>query len=98
MSAVGTYYDDIKPTSLALAGAAAVGVYATYKAIKIVTRSYFSSLRDIPGPENPSFIYGNLKEIWDSDTAVAHERWIAEYGHTLIYNAPFNVRLLDITR
>jgi hypothetical protein len=88
--------DSIESATLALAGATAVGAYLTFKAIRFAICPYFSPLRDLPGPENPSFILGNLKGVSDSDKAAARERWIAEYGNTLTYYTPFNVRHSEI--
>ncbi|KAG6820052.1 hypothetical protein H0H93_006067 [Arthromyces matolae] len=42
---------------------ATVVVYGAYRVLKIVYREVASPLRDLPGPENPSFVYGNMKEL-----------------------------------
>jgi hypothetical protein len=70
-------------------------VYGAYQILSFVIRPYFSSLRDIPGPPNPSFFSGNSKEISDAPVCEAQERWIAEYGDTICWKADLNVWFLS---
>ena len=62
-----------------------------YKLLEVFIKPLFSPLRDLPGPPSPSFVFGNLKEIFDADNSVLHEAWTEKYGHTLMYRAWFNV-------
>ncbi|KAJ1300945.1 hypothetical protein OPQ81_003371 [Rhizoctonia solani] len=48
-------------------------------------RKLFSPLRELPGPSNESFIFGNLKRIFAAPNSVIHESWLEEYGSTLRY-------------
>ncbi|CAE6474246.1 unnamed protein product [Rhizoctonia solani] len=48
-------------------------------------RKLFSPLRELPGPSNESFIFGNLKRIFASPNSVIHESWLEEYGSTIRY-------------
>ncbi|CCO34133.1 hypothetical protein BN14_08225 [Rhizoctonia solani AG-1 IB] len=48
-------------------------------------RKLFSPLRELPGPSNESFIFGNLKRIFAAPNSVIHEAWLEEYGSTLTY-------------
>ena len=48
-------------------------------------RKQFSPLRRLQGPQNESFIFGNLKRIFDSEAAVVHEQWVKEYGAVFTY-------------
>ncbi|KAI0736247.1 cytochrome P450 [Fomitopsis betulina] len=76
-------------TSLSLAlGAAAVG-YALFRLYEVFIAPLLSPIRDLPGPPNPSFIWGNLKEILDAENSVLHEAWTEKYGNTLMYRAWF---------
>lgn len=78
-------------TSLSLAlGAAAVG-YALFRLYEVFIAPLLSPIRDLPGPPNPSFIWGNLKEILDAENSVLHEAWTEKYGNTLMYRAWFQV-------
>ncbi|KAG6807386.1 hypothetical protein H0H92_007772, partial [Tricholoma furcatifolium] len=43
---------------------AAVAAFGLYKGLKFIYAELTSPLRYLPGPENPSWIYGNFKEIW----------------------------------
>jgi hypothetical protein len=70
-------------------------VYGAYQLLSFVIRPYFSSLRDIPGPPNPSFFSGNSREISDAPVCEAQERWIAEYGDTICWKADLNVGFLS---
>lgn len=47
-----------------VAGAAAL--YIAYKAVVLIYEDWTSPLNDLPGPPNPSLIFGNSKEIWES--------------------------------
>ncbi|CAE7228755.1 unnamed protein product [Rhizoctonia solani] len=48
-------------------------------------RKLFSPLRELPGPPNESFIFGNLKRIFASPNSIIHESWLEEYGSTIRY-------------
>jgi cytochrome P450 len=72
----------------------AVVAYATYRALRYLSSP--SPLRDIPGPPNPSVIFGNFKElaaVSGTDGFIGlKEKWAREYGHTVGYRILFNVR------
>jgi hypothetical protein len=42
------------------------GVYLLYKLAKFFYAQWTSPLRALPGPPNPSLIYGNMKLIWEA--------------------------------
>ncbi|TFK25769.1 hypothetical protein FA15DRAFT_328917 [Coprinopsis marcescibilis] len=48
-------------------------------------------VRCLPGPPSSSFVYGNMKEIWQADNSVLHEKWVKEYGPTLRYKSFFGI-------
>ncbi|KAF9453706.1 cytochrome P450 [Macrolepiota fuliginosa MF-IS2] len=63
-----------------------LGAYALYKAATFVWTEYINNpLKNFPGPPSPSWIYGNMRQIWDAENSVMHEQWIAEYGSTIKY-------------
>ena len=39
--------------------------YGVYRLLCVLYAQYTSPLRDIPGPESPSFLYGNFRQIWN---------------------------------
>ena len=50
---------------LVVSATATLGVYGLYKIAGIVYREWASPLRVLPGTKSPSFIYGDLKELWE---------------------------------
>lgn len=71
----------------------ATGVaYALFWLAKAAIHDLFSPLRHLPGPPNPSLIFGNFRQIWRAKNSVLHEEWIDQYGTTLKYKGLFNVR------
>ena len=77
---------------LVAAAGTTLAVYGLYKALRFFSRPFFSSIRDLKGPPNPSFVFGNLGEIRRAEAMELHEKWIAQYGKTLKYNAFLGVR------
>ena len=45
---------------------ATVGVYGFYKLVKFFYKQWTSPLNALSGPPNPSFIFGNMKLIWEA--------------------------------
>ncbi|KAF8953061.1 cytochrome P450 [Flammula alnicola] len=64
---------------------AILGIYGLYKIAKFLYDQWTSPLRVLPGPASPSFIYGNMKEIWEAENSVLHEKWVEQYGSTIKY-------------
>ncbi|OSD00668.1 cytochrome P450 [Trametes coccinea BRFM310] len=56
-----------------------------WKIWSFLWRSYANALKNLPGPPNPSWIWGNFKAIRDEDNSVPQERWVAEYGPNIMY-------------
>ena len=77
-------------TSLLAIGVATLA-YGLYKLLEVLIEPLFSPLRGLPGPPSPSFVFGNLKQIFDAENSVLHEAWTEKYGNTLKYRAWFNV-------
>ncbi|KAF9534062.1 cytochrome P450 [Crepidotus variabilis] len=66
---------------------AALLAYFVSKLVKIAYREWNSPLKVLPGPSNPSFLYGNMKQIWDAEASELHEKWTKEFGSTLRYQS-----------
>ncbi|KAG6854181.1 hypothetical protein C0991_009833 [Blastosporella zonata] len=73
---------------------ATIGALGLYKGLQLIYSELTSPLRDLPGPENPSWIYGNFKEIWNEANSVPQERWVQQHGTTLKYKGLFGVTRL----
>ncbi|KAH9483655.1 Cytochrome P450 monooxygenase 169 [Psilocybe cubensis] len=74
---------------LALLGS--LGLYLAYKLAKVLYDQWTSPLRALPGPPSSSWIYGNMKEIYEAENSVLHEKWVEEYGSTITYKAYFGM-------
>lgn len=74
---------------LTLTAGTAVSAFALYHLLDFLLRPLLSPLRNIRGPPNPSLLWGHLKLIREADTAVLHEEWEKEFGHTFVYKGPF---------
>jgi hypothetical protein len=64
--------------------------YVTYLALKFVFHR--SPLRDLPGPPNPSLLFGQFRAISDAENSVLHEAWLADYGPAVTYQGLLGVR------
>ncbi|KAJ4473128.1 cytochrome P450 [Lentinula aciculospora] len=64
-------------------------LYGLYHLFKIIQFRSNSQMKDLPGPPSKHWLWGNLKEIIDSDAGVLHEKWVAEYGTTMKYKMLF---------
>ena len=63
--------------------------------VKHRIRNYRSPLRKLPGPPSQSWLYGNLKEIFEKGQSVAWDEWMSTYGKTFRYPDIFNVHSLS---
>ncbi|EED78315.1 predicted protein [Postia placenta Mad-698-R] len=70
-------------------GVAALAV-VSWKLVSILINIVSSPLRNIPGPPNSSWVYGNMKEIFKEEHTVMHEAWVATYGNTIKYKEWFS--------
>jgi hypothetical protein len=84
--------------SLTLTALVTVGAYAAFRVVTFVRRT--SPLSDLPGPPNPSWLLGNIKQIAKDDELHQHEKWVQEYGPVMRYYNLFGVPLnpLDMQR
>lgn len=67
--------------------------YSVYRLALAIYNERYSPLRDLPGPPNPSRIYGHLWQIINAAHSTMQEKWVREYGTTLKTKGLFNVRL-----
>jgi len=44
----------------------AAGTYCVFKIVRFLYGEWTSPLWVLPGPSNPSLLFGNMKQIWDS--------------------------------
>jgi hypothetical protein len=82
---------DIRPYLTALFAIA--GSYAAYLLYAFI--SPHSSLRNLPGPPSPSWIWGNVRDILAAEHSVLHEQWIKKYGNVIMYRMLLNVRVFS---
>ena len=66
-------------------------ILVCFKVFPILISPYTSPLRFIPGPPNPSWLYGHLRAIFNAQASELHEKWTQEYGKTIRYKGFFNV-------
>lgn len=74
---------------LALTVAAIAAAYAVFRIGKHIWLQVTSPLRDLPGPEPSSWLFGNLKAISNAEPSELHDRWVDEYGPTIRYKVLF---------
>ncbi|KAJ3796242.1 cytochrome P450 [Lentinula aff. detonsa] len=80
-------------TYTGLIGAVAVAL-TIHSAFLFIKARFFSPIRNLPGPQGSSLIFGSLKKIAENDEAVTHEQWVKEYGRTYKYPALFHKNIL----
>ncbi|PIL29242.1 cytochrome P450 [Ganoderma sinense ZZ0214-1] len=56
-----------------------------------------SSLLNLPGPPSPGWLFGSLKDIYDSDGEMITDEWIEEYGSNVMYRGFLNIPRLFTT-
>ncbi|KIM49563.1 hypothetical protein M413DRAFT_21761 [Hebeloma cylindrosporum] len=74
-----------------------LGLYVIYKLFRFFYNNLTSPLRVLPGPPSVSIIYGNLKQIWEAENSVLHEKWVEEYGSTITYKGFIGMNRLYTT-
>lgn len=80
-----------------------LGVLATpvfvfiYRLVKQQIRSARSPLWKLPGPPSQSWLFGNVKYIFEKGQTVAWDEWMATYGKTFQYPVMFGVPSLVTT-
>lgn len=78
---------------LVVSATTTLGVYGLYKIARTVHREWTSPLRILPGTKSPSFIYGDLKELWEEEDTGTSGILVEKYGTTFRYKS-----LLGISR
>ncbi|KAJ7145531.1 cytochrome P450 [Mycena epipterygia] len=62
--------------------------YILLMLLEMLWRDFSSPLRKLPGPKNPSLVFGNFKELED-DPQVTRS-WLRKFGATFKFNGSFN--------
>ncbi|KAH9483580.1 Cytochrome P450 monooxygenase 205 [Psilocybe cubensis] len=76
---------------------APLALYTVYKLVNLIHEEATSPLRGLPGPESPSFIWGNIKDIWNSTDSAIYDKWVEEHGSTIKYMGPAGLKRLYTT-
>jgi hypothetical protein len=81
-------------------------LYGLYQVVKLFYVEITYPIRDLPGPKNPSIIFGNFKEIKSDVSLVAvclvpwpidvqelefWENWVPKYGRMIRFNGLLGV-------
>ncbi|KZT02793.1 cytochrome P450 [Laetiporus sulphureus 93-53] len=69
---------------------AAFVAFVLYKLCVLVIKARSSPLRSLPGPPSPSWIYGNLRQIFTTGSVRMQEIWVERYGETIRYKGWLN--------
>ena len=67
--------------------------YFIWRVFKYLSFVYGSPLRVLPGPPSPSWVYGNLKQIFATESAALPDKWFEQYGKCYVDYEFFMVRL-----
>ncbi|KAF9235971.1 cytochrome P450 [Melanogaster broomeanus] len=70
----------------------AVGLW---KLVWLICHEFTSPLRHLPGPKATSLIYGNMGDIWSTQSMFLQAKWVEEYGSTLRYKGFFCRRIMN---
>ncbi|QRW14203.1 cytochrome P450 family protein [Ceratobasidium sp. AG-Ba] len=75
----------LRAKNVLFAAGAYVGLQAVLFAFSIIRRRW-TPIRRLPGPPNPSFLFGNYHEIHGAPIGFTQEQWMKVYGHTFVFN------------
>ncbi|KAF8133401.1 cytochrome P450 [Boletus edulis] len=89
-------------TGLLALGAAIVltASYVLADLLALLWRQYFSPLQRLRGPPSPSFLFGNLREMYNQENTGLLYDWDATYGSTYAYKGFFGgprLQTMDLT-
>lgn len=84
-------------TKLLASLSATFGAYGLYKILSFFYTQWTSPLKTLPGPPRTSFLWGNMKEIFEAENSVVHEQWSKDYGPTIRYRGLFGLWRLYTT-
>ncbi|EIN14704.1 cytochrome P450 [Punctularia strigosozonata HHB-11173 SS5] len=70
---------------------ATIAVYATWQALSILWERARSPLRKLQGPASPSWLLGNLAQLFADDPGSVQASWLQQYGTTFKISGFFNV-------
>ncbi|TFK45671.1 cytochrome P450 [Heliocybe sulcata] len=67
-----------------------LGAFVIYKIASRVIRPLLSPVRNLPGPPNPSIVFGHMKAMFGNDFASVQEGWLREYGPVVRFTGILN--------
>ncbi|CCM04147.1 uncharacterized protein FIBRA_06309 [Fibroporia radiculosa] len=85
-----TVHTLLSPYFLLLSIGASALLFTIYKLLPVLLSPFTSTLRNLPGPPNTSWFYGNLKEIQAAEQSTLHNAWVEKYGKTIRYKGWLN--------
>ncbi|KIK32221.1 hypothetical protein CY34DRAFT_101992 [Suillus luteus UH-Slu-Lm8-n1] len=71
---------------LVLSASSVLVAFGCWQLGKRVWHNLRSLLHALPGPKGTSWLYGNLKEVFNAtsqENSALHEQWVGQYGTTL---------------
>ncbi|KAF5318137.1 hypothetical protein D9619_012227 [Psilocybe cf. subviscida] len=71
-----------------------LSLYGAYHTTVFFYNQATSAVRHIPGPASQSWLYGNYKEVWTSESSILYAQWAKEYGPTFQYTGLFGASRL----
>jgi hypothetical protein len=71
-------------------------IFASYATFNVIIASFQrrrSPIEDLPGPPNPSIIFGHLRQMISTQKHISNtlEEWVGRYGDTFATRGPLNV-------
>lgn len=63
----------------------------------LIYPTYFSLLKDVPGPRSDSWLYGNLDAIFAAQAGIGHQALVDAYGPVVRYSAILGDERLVLT-
>ncbi|KDQ16690.1 hypothetical protein BOTBODRAFT_106698 [Botryobasidium botryosum FD-172 SS1] len=100
MSSTSSVSQFLQSLSLGTIAWILVGLYAAPKiagGLQSLFQPLSSPLRNLPGPKKYNLLWGNLKEIFQSEGPKVQEGWIKEFGPVIRYRIAFGKHRLFTT-
>ncbi|TCD69789.1 hypothetical protein EIP91_006326 [Steccherinum ochraceum] len=65
-----------------------------FKVGPALVRPWLSPLKQLPGPPNPSWLFGHFRQKFTTDNLLKQEQWVEKYGNNIVLNAMFGAQRL----
>lgn len=72
-----------------LTATVSLALYAAYVYLAALVRPSFSYLRDVPGPDRDSVLWGSLPKILEAEPGRPGVEWMEEFGEVVRYTGFF---------